>query len=480
MNRKIDFEKMTIKEARELLVKGDISSVDLVKGFLEIIDKKDRDIHALLEVYSDVLDQAKKADERIKKGENKPLLGVPIVLKDNILIEGKNVTSASKILHGYVAPYDATVIRKLKDAGAIFIGRANMDEFAMGSSTENSAFGPTKNPIDLSRVPGGSSGGSVASVSAGMTIVALGSDTGGSIRQPASFCGVVGFKPSYGSVSRHGLMAMGSSLDVIGPIAKTVTDTEIIFDVIKGKDEMDATSIEVNSKKKYENLRVADLSDFIEKIGKGGVDSVVMENYQKGLEHLKTLGYKIIKPKTDLTPLDYSLATYYVVMPAEVSANLSRFDGIRFGFYKEGKNLLEDYKNSRGEGFGKEPRRRIILGTYVLSSGYYDAYYGKAMMVRELLKDTFEKLFKEVDIVTTPTAPTPAFKFGEKTDDPVSMYLADIFTVTANMVGIPAISVPFGFKKEDGHDLPTGFQMMAPYKEDYMLLDIAKKMLREK
>lgn len=475
----IDVSKMTIKEIRELLKSGKKTAVWVAEYFLNEINKKDKDIHALLEVYDDVLEQAKKADERIKKGEESLVLGVPVVLKDNILMKGKKATSASKILEGYIAPYDSFVVSKLKESGAVFLGRANMDEFAMGSSTENSAYGPTKNPVDLNRVPGGSSGGSVASVAGGMTVVALGSDTGGSIRQPASFCGVVGFKPSYGSVSRHGLMAMGSSLDVVGPIAKTVSDAEIIFDVIKGKDPFDATSIEVKPKTKYGKLRVADLSDFIEKVGKGGVDKVVMENYQKGLEHLKKIGFEIVKPKTDLTSLGYSLATYYVIMPAEVSANLSRFDGVRFGFHKDGKNLLEDYKNSRGEGFGKEPRRRIVLGSYVLSSGYYDAYYGKAMTVREMIKKTFDELFKEVDIVTTPTAPTPAFKFGEKTDDPVAMYLADVFTVTANMVGIPAISIPFGVKKDGNIDLPTGFQMMAPYKEDYMLLDVAKKMLGE-
>jgi aspartyl-tRNA(Asn)/glutamyl-tRNA(Gln) amidotransferase subunit A len=355
-----------------------------------------------------------------------------------------------------------------------------MDEFAMGSSTENSAYGPTKNPIDLSRVPGGSSGGSVAAVASGMVLGALGSDTGGSIRQPASFCGVIGFKPSYGSVSRHGLMAMGSSLDVIGPIAKTVTDAEIIFEAIKGRDVLDSTSFDLSKKDIPSKLRVADLTDFIEKIGKGGVDPVVMENYQKALNHLKEIGFIIVKPKTDLSALDYSLATYYVVMPAEVSANLSRFDGMRFGFHKEGNNLLEDYKNSRGEGFGKEPRRRIILGSYVLSSGYYDAYYGKAMALREKIKETFAKLFTEVDLVTTPTAPTPAFKFGQHTSDPVSMYLEDIFTVTANIVGIPAISVPFGHKKENGIDLPIGFQIMAPYKEDSILLKASKDLLGEK
>lgn len=476
----IDFNTLTIKEARKLLDEKKVTAVLLAKMALGVIEKKDKEIHAFLEVYNDVLDQAKKADEMIAKGVKSPLLGVPLAIKDNLLFKGKRAGSASKILENYISPYDATVIKKLKDAGAVLIGRANMDEFAMGSSTENSAYGPTKNPIDTSRVPGGSSGGSAASVSANMVLGALGSDTGGSIRQPASFCGVVGFKPSYGSVSRHGLMAMGSSLDVIGPITKTVTDAEIIFNVIKGKDILDSTSFDLSEKKNVSNLRVADLTDFIEKIGKGGVDPVVMENYQKALNHFKEIGYTIVKPKTDLSALDYSLATYYVVMPAEVSANLSRFDGMRFGFHKEGNNLLEDYKNSRGEGFGKEPRRRIILGSYVLSSGYYDAYYGKAMAVREMIKETFAKLFTEVDLVTTPTAPTPAFKFGEKTADPVSMYLADIFTVTANMAGLPAISVPFGFKKENGIDLPIGFQIMAPYKEDQILLKASKDLLGEK
>ncbi len=476
----IDFKKMTIKEARNLLDTGKVSATFLAEESLRMIKEKNPEIHAFLEVYDDVLTQAEEADKMLKEGKRFQMLGIPIAIKDNILFKGKKAGSASKILENYVAPYDATVISKLKKEGVVIVGRCNMDEFAMGASTENSAYGPTKNPVDTARVPGGSSGGSIAAVASGMVLGALGSDTGGSVRQPAAFCGIVGFKPTYGSVSRHGLMAMGSSLDVIGPATKTVADAEIIFDAIKGKDTLDSTSIELDNKKDNRKLRVADMSDFIERVGKGGVDSVVMENYVKALKHLKEIGYEIIKPKTDLSALEYSLATYYIVMPAEVSANLSRFDGMRFGFHKDGNNLLEDYKKSRGSGFGKEPRRRIILGAYVLSSGYYDAYYGKAMAVREMIKDTFAKIFTEVDLVATPTAPTPAFKFGEKTADPVEMYLADVFTVTANMVSIPAISLPFGFKRESGVDLPIGFQLMAPYKEDYLLLRAGKEFLGEK
>lgn len=391
----------------------------------------------------------------------------------------------SKMLENYVAPYDATVIEKLKKAGAIFLGRTNMDEFAMGASTENSAFGPTKNPHDLSRVPGGTSGGSAAAVAANMALVALGSDTGGSVRQPSAFCGVVGFKPSYGGVSRYGLMAMGSSLDVIGVCAKNISDAEIVFSVIKGKDSLDSTSVDISldnfPKKK---IRIADLTDFIKEIGKEGVDNSVMKNYSESLEKLEKLGYEIVKIKSDLSALRYALPTYYIIMPAEVSTNLARFDGIRYGFHKDSNgNLIEDYKATRGAGFGKEARRRILLGTYVLSAGYYDAYYGKATAVRGLIRETFSEIFKEVDLVATPTTPTPAFRIGEKTSDPVQMYLADIFTVTANMASIPAISLPSGFVTIEGGSpaggLPLGFQLMAPYAEDRLLFSVGKDFLGE-
>jgi aspartyl-tRNA(Asn)/glutamyl-tRNA(Gln) amidotransferase subunit A len=479
----IDLKNLTIKKARKMLDSGEITAVKLAEAYLKNIKEKNGELHAYLEVFDDVLEQAKEADKRIKSGEKKSLLGIPLAIKDNILINGRRVGSASKILEGYIAPYDATVIKKLKNEGVVFLGRANMDEFAMGGSTENSAYGPSKNPIDTNRVPGGSSGGSASAVAGDLALGALGSDTGGSIRQPSSFCGLVGFKPTYGSVSRYGLMAMGSSLDVIGPIAKTVEDAEIIFNTIKGKDENDLTSVDLKESdvKNHKKLKVADITEFIEKIGNGGVDASVMRNYSESLKIFEKNGYEIVKPKTDLSTLGYSLATYYIIMPAEVSTNLSRFDGMRFGFHKDGgKNLIEDYKQSRGIGFGKEARRRILLGAYVLSSGYYDAYYGKATLVRELIKKTLKDVFEEADLIATPTTPSPAFKFGEKVDDPVQMYLADIFTVTANMADIPAISIPSGFVKIEGKDLPLGIQLMAPIGKDDTLFEAGKDFLGEK
>jgi len=352
-----------------------------------------------------------------------------------------------------------------------------MDEFAMGSSTENSAYGPTKNPHDLSRVPGGSSGGSAASVAGNMALVSLGSDTGGSIRQPASHCGVVGLKPTYGSISRHGLMAMGSSLDIIGPFAKTVSDAEIIFDAIKGKDKYDSTSIDIkieNSKPKNSPKTLGVPRHFLKA---EGIDAHVSRVFEESIKKFEQMGYEI--KEINLPNIEYSLAVYYVLMPAEVSTNLSRFDGVKYGFHKEGKDLLEDYVLTRGEGFGREARRRIMLGAYVLSSGYYDAYYNKALIVRELLKSDFAKAFSEVDAILTPTTPAPAFKIGEKTFDPIAMYLEDIFTVTANLVGIPAISIPAGMKKVEDKSLPIGIQIMADYSREDVLFDLGKRFLNE-
>ncbi len=453
-----DLTKLTLKEAREKLDKKEISSVELTGAYLENIKSKNDDLHAYLEVFDDVKEQAKKADEIISKGESHPLLGVPIALKDNILINERNVSSASKILENYRATYDSTVSKKLKENGVVFLGRTNMDEFAMGSSTENSAFGPTKNPLDITRVPGGSSGGSAASVSSEMSLFALGSDTGGSIRQPAAFCGVVGLKPTYGSVSRHGLMAMGSSLDVIGPLAKTVDDAEIIFNVISGYDTMDSTTLpddreKIKEKKKY---KIGVPRAFLEK----GVDEDLLEEFENGLNMLKSAGHDVID--IELPTIEHSLSVYYIIMPAEVSSNLARFDGVRYGLHVDGKDRIDDYMQTRGKGFGHEVRRRILLGTYVLSSGYYDAYYGKAMQARNIIKRDVKKVFETVDAIATPTTPSPAFKFGEKTSDPLTMYLEDIFTVSANIIGVPSISVPHGKVERDGVKLPVGFQLMAP------------------
>ncbi len=462
----MDIKNLTIQKASEMLKKGETTSVDLVNACLKNIEDKNKELNIFLEVFADALEQAKKADEIIKEGKGGPLTGIPISIKDNILIKGRKASVGSKMLENYTAPYDAFVIKKLKEAGVVFIGRVNMDEFAMGSSTENSFYGPVRNPLDPTRVPGGSSGGSSASVSAGMCLASLGTDTGGSIRQPASFCGLVGMKPTYGVVSRSGAMAMSSSLDQIGPITKNTEDAKIIFEVISGKDELDATSIDLN---KIENKKTN-----TKKIGvpRGwfleGVDKDVLENFEQSLEKLKNKGYEIVD--IDLPFSKYSLAVYYILMPAEVSTNLSRLDGLRYGLKVEGESVSDVYKKTKSLGFGPETRRRIILGTYVLSHGYYDAYYNKAWKVRHAIEKEFKNIFEKVDFVATPTTPSVAFKFGEK-KDPLQMYLSDIFTVPSNISGIPSISIPSGFSNEG---LPFGFQLMAHWFLDYQLFEIGK------
>ncbi len=475
----IDLKTLTIKKAHDAMIRGDFTARDLASAYLAEIEKKNKALNAYLEVFSDVLDQADEADKVIKSGKATILTGIPFAVKDNILIKGRRAGSASKILEGYVATYDATVIKKLKDQKVVFLGRTNMDEFAMGGSTENSAYGVTKNPHDISRVPGGSSGGSAAALSANLCLSALGSDTGGSIRQPASFCGLVGLKSTYGAVSRYGLMAMGSSLDQIGPFGKTVEDTEIVWNAIRGKDKFDSTSIDAkDSQKVLKKIKIGLLNYFIDDFVKDGVEPEVMMNYNETKKKLESLGYEVKNISTDISSLKYSLPTYYILMPAEVSSNLARFDGVKFGSLEEGKNLKEDYFLTRGRGFGKEVRRRIILGTYVLSAGYHDAYYNKANIVRGLIQKTFENIFKEVDVVLTPTTPTSAFKIGEKSSNPLEMYLADIFTVTANIAGVPAISVPSGFATVDGKKLPLGVQFMASHGNEAVLFEIGKALER--
>jgi len=471
----MDIKDLTIKKARELLDKKEISAKELTNSCLENIENKNKELNVFLEVYDDVLKSAEDAQKIIDAGNSKELTGIPIALKDNLLFKGKKVSSASKILENYRAIYTATSVQKLIDQSAVLLGRTNMDEFAMGSSTENSAFGVTKNPLDSSRVSGGSSGGSAASVAGNMALGAIGSDTGGSIREPASFCGLVGLKPTYGSVSRYGLMAMGSSLDIIGPITKTVTDTEIIFNAIKGKDKMDSTSIEI---KKLKDLKIKKLKIGVpyHLIDQDGISDEIRKNLNDSIEKFKLLGFEIENIK--LPNVDKSLAVYYIIMPAEVSSNLSRFDGIKYGLSVDGKNLFDVYKKSRGQGFGKEVRRRIILGTYVLSSGYYDSYYGKAMLARKIIRDEFDSAFKKVDAILTPTTPFPAWKIGEK-KSPLENYLADIFTVSANIVGCPAISLPSGFSKIDGKDLPLGIQLMSPHMSENVLFEIGKYFLGE-
>lgn len=469
----IDLKNLTIKDVRTKLKQKEFTAVDLVKAYLEVIQRDNQRLNVFLEVYDDVLKQAEIADEKIQKGEELPLLGIPVALKDNILVKGKRATSGSKILEGFVAPYDSTLVKKLKDAGAVLMGRTNMDEFAMGSSTENSAFGITRNPIDEERVPGGSSGGSAASVAGDMALVSFGSDTGGSVREPASFCGLVGLKPTYGGVSRHGLMAMGSSLDVIGPFTKTVTDSEILFNVVHGKDSMDSTTFddEIYPKKTIKDKLTIGVPYHL--FENGGLDKNAEDIFNQSVEKLKNLGYEI--KKINLPNISYSLAVYYILMPAEVSSNLARFDGVRFGLHVDGKNLLEDYMKTKGVGFGKEVRRRILIGTYVLSSGYHDAYYNKALLLRQKISEEIKEVFQEVDLILTPTTPGPAFKIGEKSNNPLALYVQDIFTVPANIVGIPAISIPSGEIEVDGKKLPLGIQFMAPNNNEHLLFEVGKK-----
>ncbi len=473
----IDIHTLTIKQARKSLDTKEYSAVDLANAYIAEIEKNNPTINAYLEVYTDVIEQAKNADVRIARGESNPLLGIPLAVKDNILISGKTATGASKILEGFVAPYDATAIKKLKEQGVVFLGRTNMDEFAMGGSTENSAFGVTKNPLDIERVSGGSSGGSAAAVAMNGALGALGSDTGGSVREPSAFCEVVGFKPTYGGVSRHGLMAMGSSLDVIGPIAKTVTDTEMLYNAIKGHDPLDSTTYTETTYPASHAKEKMVIGVPYHIINQDGIDPSVRRNFDESIETLKTKGFEI--KDITLPNIQYGLAVYYILMPAEVSSNMARFDGVKYGMHVDGANLLEDYVKTRGQGFGAEVRRRILIGTYVLSTGYYDAYYGKALAVRTKLSGDFKRAFADVDVIATPTTPEPAFKIGEKANDPLSMYLADIFTVTANIVGIPAISVPSGMVSVGATQMPVGIQFMAPHGHDQTLFDIGKKFLNE-
>ncbi len=477
-----DFPKSILATASALR-KREFSCEELTRYYLDAIGEKDGDIHAYLEVYAEALEQARAADKRISAGmSNSPLVGIPIAVKDNILIEGRRATAGSKILENYTAAYDATAIKKLKSSGAVFLGKTNMDEFAMGSSTENSAFGPTKNPHDHSRVPGGSSGGSAAAVAAGLALAALGSDTGGSIRQPASFCGIVGLKPSYGTVSRSGLIAMASSLDQIGSLSSCVADARLLFEAIRGKDPLDSTTVEVKSqpssraqvegksKVKSQTVVVGVPKEYFGK----GLDPGVANVIQQAIKSCEAAG-AVVK-EISLPHSDYALATYYIVMPAEVSANLARFDGIRYGHHSaQAGKLLAVYEKSRAEGFGPEPKRRIMLGTFALSHGYYDAYYLKAQKVRRLIRDDFAKAFSEVDVIVGPTAPTPAFRFGEKTQDPLQMYLADIYTVAVNLAGLPAISIKAGWVERDGHNLPVGLQIIGRWFEEDALLDFAEK-----
>lgn len=470
----MDLSTLTIAEARKDLDAKKYSALELTEAYLDAIAKKDGDIHAYLEVWAEsAREEAKHADSLIKAGKSQALTGIPMAIKDNILIQGRTCSSASKILEHYKASYDATVIIKLKAQGAVFLGRTNMDEFAMGSSTENSAFGPTHNPHDLTRVPGGSSGGSAAAVAAGMALVALGSDTGGSIRQPASHCGLVGLKPTYGAVSRYGLMPMGSSLDQIGPLARTVEDAKIVFDAIQGTDENDSTS---NPDGLYPVAQLRKVIGVPRAFLTQGVDPDVLALFNETVEKLQKAGYDV--RDVDMPNLPFALPVYYVVCPAEVSTNLARYDGVRYGLSVPAGTVQESYEKTRGAGFGPEVRRRVVLGTFVLSSGYADAYYRKARAVRDIIRQDFEKAFADVDCVVLPTAPNPAFKIGEKASDPLAMYLEDIFSVTANLAGVPGVSVPAGSVEREGKQLPVGFQLLGAHGAEETLFTIAKDVER--
>lgn len=455
----MEFKDLTVSEIKEILQDTDLE--DFYHHYLEFLKEKDQEINGFLVLTEKTIQETIK--DLKNKDKNLPLYGVPIAIKDNILVKGEKCTAGSKILENYIAAYDATVIKKLKQAGAVIVGKTNMDEFAMGSSTENSAFFPTLNPFDPERVPGGSSGGSAAIVGAGLVPVSLGSDTGGSIRQPASFCGIYGLKPTYGAVSRYGLIAMASSLDQIGPFARNLDDLILIFRIIRGKDPLDSTSqIYTEKIKEVKKLGIPE-----EAFGLG-LDKSVKEVFE---DFIQKLSRKYQIKKISLPSLPYALPTYYLVMTAEVSSNLARFDGMRYGFSYKTENLWEKYLMSRELGFGKEVKRRILLGTFVLSHGYYSAYYLKALKVRRFIFNDFQKAFQNVDLILMPTSPTLPFKLGEKTDDPLTMYLSDIYTVAINLAYLPAISFNIGFAS----NLPVGAQTVANLFEEETLFNFLKE-----
>jgi aspartyl-tRNA(Asn)/glutamyl-tRNA(Gln) amidotransferase subunit A len=460
--------KLTIKQARKMLDNKEITSLELTKACLEAAKEKNKELNALITICEqEAFQEAGKADLRIKKGEKGDLLGIPYVAKDNYLTKGIRTTAASKILDNYIAPYDAAVIKRMKKAGAVLIAKANMDEFAHGASGENSAYGPTKNPVDNERVPGGSSSGSTAAVAADMCLFALGTDTGGSIRCPAAFCGVVGLKPTYGRSSRFGLAAMTSSTDVPGPITKTVEDSAMVLKVMSGSDKNDFSSVDqdyadYDSNKNIKGKKIGVPEDFIE-----DADKEIVKIFNSAKNKLEELGAEIIPIK--LTYAKYGIPVYYIITPSEISSNLARHDGIRYGFSeKEADNLLEVYIKSKGKGFGPEAKRRIMLGTYALSSGYYDAYYLKAQKVRTLIINELDEEFKKVDAIITPTQPDIAFKIGEQSDDPLKMYLEDICLSPASLAGLPAISVPAG----EVRNMPVGLQIIGKRFNENELFEI--------
>jgi len=468
----VDLYALSIEEAAAVIGRGEVSPVELAEAIFKRIEAVEDKIKAYVTLTRErALHQAGEAGDRIIDERKSLLFGIPVAIKDNICTEGIRTTCSSKILENFIPPYDGTVIKKLKGLGSVLVGKTNLDEFAMGSSTENSAFGHTRNPWDITRIPGGSSGGSAAAVSADMCIAALGSDTGGSIRQPAAFCGVVGLKPTYGRVSRYGLVAFASSLDQIGPITKNVKDAAILLNVISGHDPNDSTSA---------GIAVPDFTSVIGRDIKGlklgvpkeyfteGMDPDVESAVKQAIGKLESLG--AIPVEISLPHTGYAVAAYYILATSEASSNLARYDGVKYGLRVEGEDLIEMYMKTREQGFGAEVKRRIILGTYTLSSGYYDAYYKKAQQVRTLIRQDFDRAFDKVDVIVTPTTPSPAFKAGEKTDDPLQMYLADIFTISVNLAGVPGMSVPCGFTSGE---LPVGLQIIGKHFDEESILKIA-------
>ena len=470
-------QRRTVVDIAAGVSSGELSASSVLEENLGAIDSREKDIHAFNLVTADrARERAAQIDAAVKAGKNVGrLAGVTIALKDNMCTRGVETTCSSKILAGWKPPYDATVVRRLADEGAVFVGKTNLDEFAMGSSTENSAFGPTRNPLDTSRVPGGSSGGSAAAVAAGFAAASFGSDTGGSIRQPAALCGLVGVKPTYGTVSRQGLVAFGSSLDQIGPFSTTVADSALLMEVIAGHDPLDSTSIPQPAPslmnvldKGVKGMRIGRITDMPE-----GSSPDVLARLEAAFESLRAAGAQIVD--VTMPSMSYGLTAYYLVAPAEASSNLARFDGVRYGLRVDAKDLNTMYGATRAAGFGDEVKRRIMLGTYALSAGYYDAYYGKALKVRRLIADDFAKAYAKCDVILTPTSPTVAFKFGDKTSNPLAMYLCDVFTIPTNLAGHAAMSVPFG-TGEAG--LPVGVQVLAPALGEAPMFRVAAELER--
>lgn len=469
----MELYQLTIHELQDRIRKGEVTAVQITESVFSRIDAVEDRVHSYIRLMKDeAMVQAARADEDIKKGDLKPLTGIPVALKDIVCTQGIPTTCGSHILHNFVPPYNATVVEKLAVAGAVFVGKANMDEFAMGSSTETSYFGPTRNPWDLTRIPGGSSGGSATAVAADECIASIGSDTGGSIRQPAALCGVVGLKPTYGRVSRFGLVAFASSLDQIGPFTKDVEDCAIMMNVLAGYDPKESTSVQADVPD-YRQFLNRDISGW--KVGIPqeyfipGIDPEVSAAVEKAIAVVKQQGATVVD--ISLPHTQYCVAVYYIIAPAEASSNLARYDGVKYGFRAQDvRDLAEMYTKTRHDGFGAEVKRRIMIGTYALSAGYYDAYYGKASQVRALIRRDFDEAYQKCDVILTPTTPTPAFKIGEKTDDPLQMYLSDVFTISTNLAGIPGMSVPCGFTKAG---LPIGVQFLAGHFEEGKLLQFA-------